>query len=74
VIFVTYMNLCPFEIILLQDHKEGEQLEDQRKVGGSNCSFGGGTDQRVQSFMFKMIMIMNLCRENPNLVEIGHFT
>ena len=29
------------------DHKEGEQLEDRRKVGESSCNFGDGTDQRV---------------------------
>jgi len=36
------------------DHKEGEQLEDQRSVGASNCNSGNETDQRVQSLMFMM--------------------
>jgi hypothetical protein len=40
------------------DHKEGEQLEDQRNVGESSCNSGDGTDQRVQSFMFMMKMII----------------
>jgi len=40
------------------DHKEGEQLEDRRTVGASSCNFGDGTDQRVQSLMFMMIMMM----------------
>jgi len=41
------------------DHKEGEQLEDQRNVGESSCNFGDGMDQRVQSLMF-MMMVMKL--------------
>jgi len=40
------------------DHKEGEQLEDRRSVGASSCNSGDGTDQRVQSFMFMMMMII----------------
>jgi len=39
------------------DHTEGEQLEDRRNVGESSCNFGDGTDQKVQSLMF-MMMIM----------------
>ena len=39
------------------DHKEGEQLEDQRSVEESCCNFGDGTDQRVQSLMFMMMMM-----------------
>ena len=39
------------------DHKEGEQLEDRRNVGESSCNFGDGTDQKVQSLMFVMMMI-----------------
>ena len=37
-------------------HKEGEQLEDRRSVGASNCNSGDGTDQRVQSLMFMIMM------------------
>jgi len=33
-------------------------LEDRRNVGESSCNFGDGTDQRVQSLMFMMMMIM----------------
>ena len=40
------------------DHKEGEQLEDRRNVGESSCNFGDGTDHRVQSLMFMMMMMM----------------
>ena len=40
------------------DHKEGEQLEDRRNVGASSCNCGDGTDQRVQSLMFMMMMII----------------
>jgi len=42
------------------DHKEGEQLEDRRSVGASNCNSGDGTDQRVQSLMFMMMMVLCL--------------
>jgi len=38
------------------DHKEGEQLEDWRSVGASSCNCGDGTDQRVQSLMFMMMI------------------
>ena len=40
------------------DHKEGERLEDRRSVGMSSCNSGDGTDQRVQSLMFMMMMMM----------------
>jgi len=40
------------------DHKEGEQLEDRRNVGGNSCNFGDETDLRVQSLMFMMMMMM----------------
>jgi len=39
------------------DHREGEQLEDRRSVGASSCNSGDGTDQRVQSLMFIMIIM-----------------
>jgi len=38
------------------DHKEGEQLEDRRSVGASSCNYGDGTDRRVQSLMFMMMI------------------
>jgi hypothetical protein len=60
------------------DHKEGEQLEDRRNVGESSCRSGDGTDQRVQSLMFIM-MIMMYCllssrreKENGNGQELSH--
>jgi len=40
------------------DHKEGEQLEDRRKVGASSCNCEEGTDQKVQSLMFMMMMMI----------------
>ena len=40
------------------DHKEGEQLEDRRRVGASSCNSGNGTDQRIQSLMFTIIIII----------------
>jgi len=40
------------------DHRDGEQLEDQRNVGESSCNSRDGTDQRVQSLMFTMTMKM----------------
>ena len=39
-------------------HKEGEQLEDRRSVGASSCNCGDGTDHRVQSLMFMVMMMM----------------
>ena len=44
--------------ITTTDHKEGEQLEDHRNVGENSCNFGDGTDQRVQSLMFMMMMMI----------------
>jgi len=34
-------------------------LEDRRNFGESICNFGDGMDQRVQSLMFMMMMMMN---------------
>jgi len=34
------------------------QLEDRRSVGASSCNSGDGTDQRVQSVMFMMMMMI----------------
>ena len=42
------------------DHKVGEKLEDRRNVGKSSCNSGDGMDQRVQSLMF-MVMMMMVC-------------
>jgi len=43
------------------EHKEGEQLEDQRNVGETRFNFGFGTDPGAQSLMF---MIMMTFRDN----------
>ena len=34
-------------------------MEEGRNDGESSCNFGDGTDQNVQSLMFKMMMMMN---------------
>ena len=39
-------------------------MEDRRSVGASSCNCGDGTDQRVQSLMF-MMMMMNMMMKNP---------
>jgi len=39
------------------DHREEEQLEDRSNVGANSCNCGDGTDQRVQSLMFMMMMM-----------------
>ena len=49
------------------DHKEGEQLEDQRNGGESSCNSGDGTDQRVQSLMFMMMMMKSIYYMNVNI-------
>jgi hypothetical protein len=51
-------RMPPNRIPLKSYHKEGEQLEDRRNVGESSCNSGGGTDQRVQSLMFMMMIMM----------------
>jgi hypothetical protein len=50
------------------DHKEEEQLEDQRNVGKNSCNCGDGTDQKVQSLMFMMMMIYIY----SNVAKYGH--
>jgi len=35
-------------------------LEDQRNIGESSCNFGDGTDQRIQSLMFMMMMMIKI--------------
>jgi hypothetical protein len=32
-------------------------LEDRRNVGETGCNFGDGTDEKVQSLMFMMMMM-----------------
>jgi len=54
------------------DHKEGEQLEDRRNVGESSCDFGEGTDRRVQSLMFMMMMMMIFPFLRPVSLLHGH--
>jgi len=33
-------------------------MEDRRNVGESSCIFADGTDQRVQSLMFRMMIVI----------------
>ena len=56
----------------ITDHKEGEQLEDRRSVGASSCNSGDGTDQRVQSLMFMLMMMTLIIKDLRNLV-MYHF-
>jgi len=53
-----------FEIIPLQTtRKENNWMTEETIVGDSGCNFGDGTDQRVQSLMF-MMMVMMIKRVN----------
>jgi hypothetical protein len=47
-----------FENHNITDHKEGEQLEEWRNVGESNCNSGDGADKRAQSFIIIMMMMI----------------
>jgi len=42
-------------------------LEDRRNVGESSCNSGDGTDQRVQSLMFMMMMIVSMMHGSTNI-------
>jgi hypothetical protein len=53
------------------DRKEEEQLEDRRSVGASSCNCGDGTDRRVQSLMF-MVMILNFLLSNYTTNAVCH--
>jgi len=57
------------------DHKEGEQLKDQRNVGASCCNSGDGTDQRVQSLMFmkKRIQVVKSGKDCNCVIDDQHF-
>jgi len=46
-------------------------LEDRRNVGESSCNSGDGTDQRVQSLMFMMMMKMMMIYKRVFL-EVFH--
>jgi len=48
----------PFEIISLQTTREESNWKTEKNVGESTCNSGDGTDQRVQSLMFMMMMII----------------
>jgi len=44
-------------------------LEDRRNVGDSSCNSGDGTDQRVKSLMFMMMMMINQMKKHiDNLI------
>ena len=51
------------------DHKEGEQLEDRRSVDTNSCNSGDGTDQRVQSLMFVMLIIIKCYSRKSQLTS-----
>jgi hypothetical protein len=53
------LNRIPLKSYHYRPH-EGEQLEDRRNVDERSCNSGDGTDQRVQSLMFIMMIIMNI--------------
>jgi hypothetical protein len=62
--FYTYKECHQTESLwnhITTDHKEEKQLEDQRKVGENSCNSGDGTDQRVQSLMFMVMMTKLQC-------------
>ena len=42
------------------DHKEREQVVDRRNVSANSCNSGDGTDQKVQSLMFMMMMMSDM--------------
>ena len=46
------------------DHKEREQLEDQRNVGENSCSSVDGSDKLVQSLMYMIKMMMMIGRNS----------
>ena len=50
---------------------KGEQLEDLRNVGESSCNFGDGTEQRVQTLMFMMMMMKGQCEAQPRIDHEG---
>ena len=43
-------------------------MQDQRNVGEGSCDFGDGMDQRAQSLMFMMMMMMNLFKQHSVFV------
>ena len=53
----------PSKILQLQTAKEEDQLDDLKNVGESSYNPGDGTDQRVQSLVFMIMMNQgkNLC-------------
>ena len=54
----SHLQRMPQNRIPLKSYRyRPQQLEDRRSVGASSCNSGDGTDQRVQSLMFMMIMI-----------------
>jgi len=51
------MHDATIKIHTTTDHKEGEQLGDRRN-GESSCKFGDGTNQRAQSLMLMVMMMI----------------
>jgi hypothetical protein len=49
----------PFEILSLQTTRKENNWKTEKNVDESSYNSGNGTDQRVQSLMFMMMMMMN---------------
>jgi len=52
----------PFEIIPLQTVRKENSWKTEEAFGVSSCNCGDGTDQRVQSLMFMMVMKLTVCK------------
>ena len=67
-VYISYKLILVLKYIILfgikKTHKEGEQLEDRRSAGEISCTSGDGTDQRVQSLIFMMMMINKNCHSS----------
>jgi hypothetical protein len=50
-------------------HKKEDQLDDLRNVGENSCNPGDGTNQRVQSLMFMMMISLNSSLNEKHFVK-----
>jgi len=61
----------PFEIIVLQTTRKENNWKTEETLVESSCNFGDGTDQRVQSLLFMMMMMMTM--SDMRLYEHGTY-
>jgi len=73
-IYKSQSGLCSqYYGLILQTTRKKNNWKIEKNFGESSCDFGDGTDQRVQSLMFMMMMTRKKHAEKVNLQNSSKF-